>query len=335
MTMKPTIFVAALAISISSAAQNDYTEGGILAREDSLMNVARGYADMGNFSEAINVYTKIPTERARIERTQAYLEMGNVVRALGDAKAMGKDKSFGLKDDALLIEARCRERQGFIEAARRMYRRLTRKGHAEGMYYYASHLHTIGHQDKAAEICKAAIKANRQLTPAHELLSEIETARGHRYQALLPLYRYMLTCSDEGRKTGSEQLTRLWRRGGLGIDLFGKRTAEEEYSEKMEATINTLCDSIRPASDKPIDMIEAIATRTDSLLSKMRDTGEENLDFWQVEYADFLIEVHARGYVRPMIYFIFEPAYRTEVLTWLSENAGYFQEFENWVNARL
>ncbi len=335
MKMRNILLVASIAATVASHAQSAYTDGGALAREDSLMNAARGYADVGNFSEAINIYSKVPTERARIERTQAYLEMGNVVRALSDAKTMGKERDFGMKDDALLIEARCRERQGFTEAARRMYRRLTRRGHAEGMYYYAKHLHTIGHQTKAAEICQKAIKANRQLTPAHELMSDIETARGHRYQAMLPLYRYMLTASDYGRQAAAERLTRLWRRGGLGIDLLGRREAEEKYSEMMEKRIDSIRDSIRPKGDRSAEMIEALAERTDSLLAAMRETGEENLDFWQVEYADFLIEIHARGLTRPMIYFIMEPAYRAECLAWLSENAGYFSEFETWVNARL
>lgn len=325
--------MVAMAASCSTIAQT-YGQG-TLAREDSLMNVARTYADNGNFSEAINVYSQIPTERARIEMAQAYLEMGNVVRALSDAKLMRKEKDFSLKDDALLIEARCRERQGFIQAARRMYRRLTKHNHAEGMFYYATYLHTIGHQAKAAEICQKSIKADGKLTPAHALLSDIETARGHRYQALLPLYRYMLSASDFGRQEAAEKLIRLWRRGGMGLDIFKMRTAEEPYSEKMEKEIDALIADITPASDKPADMIAAIVLRTDSLFARMRDTGEENLDFYQVTYADFLIEVHAREFVTPMTYFIFEPAYRTECLTWLSENAGYFQTFESWINARL
>lgn len=329
------LLIAATTCTAWANAQDDYARGGTLAREDSLMNAAREMADMGNFSEAINIYSQVPTERARIERTQAYLEMGNVVRALSDAKLMGREKDFGLKDDALLIEARCRERQGFVEAARRMYRRLMRKGHAEGMYYYASHLHSIGHQAKAAEVCQKAIKANRQLTPAHELMADIETARGHRYQALLPLMRYMLTASDNGRQAAAERLMRLWRRGGLGIDILSKREAEEKYSEMMEKRIDAICDSIRPKGETSADKIDALAMRTDSLLAVMRETGEENLDFWQVEYADFLIEIHARGFTRPMIYFIMEPAYRAECLAWLSENAGYFLEFETWVNGRL
>lgn len=330
---KLSILLAAIAASLSANAQT--FSKSTLAREDSLMNVARSYADNGNFSEAINVYAQIPTERARIEMAQAYLEMGNVVRALADAKTMGKEKDFGLKDDALLIEARCREKQGFIQAARRMYRRLVKHNHAEGMFYYATYLHTIGHQAKAADICQKSIKANSSLTPAHALLSDIETARGHRYQAMLPLYRYMLSASDAGRQEAAEKMIRLWRRGGMGIDLFKMREAEEPYSEKMEKQIDALIADIAPASDKPADQIAAIAQRTDSLLSHMRDTGEENLDFYQVQYADFLIEVHAREFVEPMTYFIFEPAYRTECLTWLSENAGLFAAFEGWVDARL
>lgn len=334
-TLSLIIATLALAPATISQAQSDYSKGGTLAREDSLMNAARGYTDMGNFSEAINVYGQVPTERARVERAQCYLEMGNVVRALDEAKMMRKEKDFGLKNDALLIEARCREKQGFTQAARRMYRKLTKAGHAEGMYYYANHLHTIGHQRQAAEVCMKSIRANRQLTPAHGLLAEIETARGHRYQALLPLYRYLLTSSDMGRESGADLLLRLWRRGGLGIDILGKQEPEEAYSQLMEKRIDTIIDSIAPQSNKAADVIEAMAIRTDSLFAEMRDTGEENLDFWQVEYADFLIEIHAREMTRAMVYFIFEPAHRTEVLTWLSENAGYFEEFESWVNARL
>ncbi len=304
------------------------------AVQDSLLSEAARWRDAANYTEAINLYSQVHSDEARLAIADTYLEMGNVVAALDRAKTMQKDDHFSLKPDARLIEARCRQRQGFDRAAQRIYAKLTRQGHPEAAFYYAAMMSNKGHHAKASRLCQKAIIKQPTLTPAHLLLAQTEMALGHRYQAMLPLMRYLLTASDEGRTQNAEQLLHLWRRGWGSLDILNKRQPEEPYSQAMEATIDSLIAAIPPAGQTPKDLIENIAIRTDSLASAMRSTGEENLDFFQVAYADLLIEIHARGYVRPMVYFIFNTIYHADVLTWLSENAGYFDEFRIWVEGR-
>ncbi len=303
-------------------------------KNDSLMALAAKWRDATNYTEAINVYAQVKTDEARLAMADTYYEMGNIVAALDRAKWMIKDDKFELKDDARLIEARCRERQGFDSAAQRIYRKLARAGHAEASYYYASMMHKKGHLAKASALCQEAIRKQPSLTPAHLLLSETETMRGHRYQAMLPLMRYLLTASDEGRSQNAERIIEMWKKGWGGLDPLKTRQPEEVYSERMEIVIDSLSAAMKPKGSTPGDVIENLVERTDSLASYMRGTGEENLDFWQVTYADFLIELHARGYVRAMIYFIFNGTYKPEVLAWLSENAGYFEGFSVWLEGR-
>lgn len=308
--------------------------GQTMVERDSLMREATRWRDVANYQEAINTYAKVKSDEARLAMADTYYEMGNIVAALDRAKWLQEDEGFTLKDDARLIEARCRERQGFDSAARRIYRQLANAGHAEAAYYYAAMMLKRGSVEAAGEMCQRAIRRDPMLTPAHLLLSEVETARGHRYQAMLPLMRYLLMASDEGRMRNAERLVDMWKRGWGGIDPLKRRVAEEPYSELMEKEIDGIERDVAVKWNSREELIEGIVERTDTLVSRMRDTGEENLDFWQVTYADFLIEVHARGYIRAMIYFVFNGLYRTEVLTWLSENAGYFDEFSRWLEGR-
>lgn len=321
-------------MALASASLCAVAQSSFESAQDSLMSLAREWRDAGNYTEAISLYGRVKTDRARLEAADTYLEMGNVVAALERAKRMKKEDSFALKADAMLIEARCRQRQGFDHAARALYRKLARAGHAEAMFYYAAMLRAQGHLSKAEQLCQSAIRADASLTPAHCLLSEVEEQMGHRYQALLPLMRYLLMTSDQGREEQARRLLTLWRKGGVGLDVLGRRRAQEPYSEGMEAVIDSVAMAEPPAAATPQAVMEAMARRTEALLARMRDTGEDNLDFWQLSYADFLIEVYARGYTKAMIYFMFDQTYKPEVLLWLSENAGYFEDFRVWMEGR-
>lgn len=320
---------ALAAASLCAVAQTPFA-----SERDSLMSLAREWRDAGNYTEAISLYGRVKTDKARLEAADTYLEMGNVVAALERAKRMRKDDSFALKSDAMLIEARCRQRQGFDRAARALYRKLARAGHAEAMFYYAAMLRAQGSLPQAEQMCKRAIRADASLTPAHCLLSVVEEQMGHRYQALLPLMRYLLQASDRGREEQARRLLTLWRKGGVGLDILGRREAEEPYSEGMEAVIDSIAMAESQAEASPRAVMDAMSRRTEALLERMRDTGEDNLDFWQVSYADFLIEVYARGYTKAMVYFMFDQTYKPEVLFWLSEHAGYFEDFRVWMEGR-
>ena len=320
--------MALIAISTAASAQQS------AAQTDSLMARAARWRDAANYTEAINLYSQVKTDEASLATADTYLEMGNVVAALDRAKALQRDEAFALKDDARLIEARCRQRQGYDRAARRIYAKLTRQGHAEAAFYYADMMSQKGHFSIASSLCQTAIAKKPALTPAHLLLAQSEAALGHRYQTLLPLMRYLLTASDDGRAQNADLLAQLWRKGWGGLDPLAKRTPEEPYSQQVEAAIDSLIAAIPTSGGSPADLIENIAERTDSLAAFLRATGEEDLDFFQVAYADFLIEAHVRGFIRPMVYFFFTSLYHAEVLTWLSENAGYFNEFRLWVEGR-
>ncbi len=305
-----------------------------VAERDSLMAAAAAWRDAANYTEAINTYSRVPTAEARLAVADTYLEMGNVVAALERARLLRRDKEFPLREGAMLVEARCRLRQGFDGAAERILRRLARAGNAEAMYYYARHLASRGHMAKATRMCQEALAADPSLVPAHLLLFEAEAALGHRYQALLPLTAYLLLASDEGRADNAPRLAELWRHGWAGLDVLGRRTPQQPYSELMELKMDSIGAATGRRGGGAAETLRTMAERTDALFAAMRDSGEENLDFWQVRYADFFVELHARGYVEAMTHFFFSDIYRVDVLAWLSENAGYFDDFRVWLSGR-
>ena len=326
-----------------------------LSHADSLMIQAQQLRDAGTYTMALDVYGQISAsdphfEQSRVERAKTYYEMGNVNTALHEANILLKLKNFSLADDALLVVARCREVLGYARASRASYRKLLKHGHTEGMYYYAMSLFSHGHDDEARTICQQAIVTARAqtqrgentslaLAPAHQLLSSIEVASGHRYQALVALYRYILSCSDEGRVLGAKQLLTLWRREAQAIDLLRKRKPETDFSEKMEVVLSAICDTMPSVSPTKVgtlsaDDLENIVAKTNAMASALRDMGEENLDFWQLNYGDLLVEMHARDYVRPMVYYMFEPVASATVLTWVNDNLALFREFSLWLEGR-
>lgn len=323
-----------LTLGLAAAAVAAAQPAATVAARDSLMAAAAAWRDAANYTEAINAYSRVPTAEARLAVADTYLEMGNVVAALERARLLRRDKSFPLREGAMLVEARCRLRQGFDGAAMRILRRLARAGNAEAMYYYARHLASGGHMVKATRMCQGALAADPSLVPAHLLLFEAEAALGHRYQALLPLTAYLLMASDEGRADNAPRLVEMWRRGWAGLDVLGRRTPQQPYSELMEQKMDSIGAAIPARGGDPAETLRALAARTDALLAAMRETGEENMDFWQVRYADFLIELHARGYVEAMTRFFFSGIYTADVLAWVSENAGYFDDFRVWLSGR-
>ncbi len=353
--MKHTILTILTLSLATSALSQSLTQ----AERDSLMDVAYQRRAVGAYTQALDIYGHLGGNRARLERAETYLELGieqtdsrplspaemgygtygkahNFTElALQEAKIMQKDATFPYQDEARLIEGRARNAQGFTTKAKRIYKKLAEKGNAEAMFYLSKQLYAEGHLQEAEYYAQKAIIKDPLLTPAHRLLSTIELSMGHRYQALLPIYRYLLTASDAGREESITQLRSLWRNEPWQFQLLGKRTDEEPYSEKMEKKIDEICAQFGDQPTEATAIIEQISQKTDSLLAHMRDTGEENLDFWQIAYADFLIEVHARGYVRALTYFIFDPVYNTQVLAWLADNTAYFNEFRMWMEGAL
>lgn len=333
MTIARIATAAAFALALTSARAQSLSP-------DSLMMQADMMRSAGSLAMAADLYSQIGTDRARVECASTLLEMGRVTDALREARVLLKLEGFTLKDDALLIVAQCRDAQGFDAASNRAYKKLVKNNHAEGAYFYALKLFRQGHDKKAEEMCQRAIRANKTLAPAHQLMASIQATAGQRYQALLPLYRYMLTSSDEGRRLGARQLLTLWRKEAQAIDILRHRRGGDPFSQRMEAVMTNICDTLpSTAPDKVNELtaadVETLVAKTEALTDAMRELGEENLDFWQLYYADMLVEMNSRSYIRPMIYYMLEPVAKGTVLAWVNDNKALFQDFTVWLEGRI
>ena len=319
-----------LAVSLTSAGQTRISR----AERDSLMDVAETRRYEGRHDEAIHIYERLGGEQARLETAATYLEKGKVLIALEQAKAMRHDALFSRKDDALLIEAECRQAQGFDRAAMRIYRRLRKRGHARATYYYANMMYTKGRDAKAEELCCEALRRDRSIAPAHRLLAAVEVARGHRYRAILPLYFYLLSCSDEGREEALPQLRSLWRREADFVRSLRHGDAADTFDDQMEGLMAELVETY---DYKPGERGEAdkIALMSDSIFACAERLGAENLDFWQVHYADFFGLVHRGGFTAPMVHFVCAPADKGTALAWISANRALFDDFQTWLASQL
>ena len=299
------------------------------------MAVADRWRQMNNYTEAVNIYSMLPTDQARIELAHTYMRMGKVTTALQMARQMAKDADFPLRDDALLIEAQCREAQGFDNASRRILRKLVKGGNPEAAFLRAQKLFAAGHTLKAEDMCIKSIRADATYAPAHKLMAAIEANQGRRYRAMLPLYYYLLVSTDdEGKRQAYEQLVRLWRHSANMIDVLHRGKTADAFNDGLDAFIRTVATSDSISTLQPQESVALLARYTDTLFRHILATSEENLDFWQVFYADFFAKLPPRGFVVPFVYFIADAAHHPEVLAWISENAAFFDEFRLWMGAQ-
>ncbi len=329
-TLSKLIFLASLLfISTDSFSQTT-------SRIDSLMSRASDLRTMSMHAEAIAIYNQLTIPTARVEKAFTLIEMGQVAYALSEAKQMLAQDDFPLHDDALLVLARCREIQGHTSAARRAYRRLATHEHAEGLYYYAVYKYKRHKYADAEKLLIRSISSDKTLPASHRLLSAVEVELGHRYRAILPLYYYLLIASDSDREKNIMQLRTLWRKQIQYIDLFQKpnQDSDSPYNVAMDKYIASISsDSI--AHLERVNLIRSITSLTEKLFAEILVSSADNLDFWQVAYADIFVDIHSRGYTSSLINFYFAPTYNADVLLFLADNGLVFNDFRLWIESRL
>lgn len=319
------------AIASATAAQTESA--------DSIIAQARYWRDMDNHDMAVKILAPL-TQGANINETAVYelaltrFEQGKTSLAMSESKRLTYNDCL-LYTDAMLLVAACRERQGFDRAAVRIYKKLIRTNSAAAANQYATMLHRKGRNGQAEEMARKSISIDKNVPQAHLLLADIMISKGERYKAMLSLYYFLLINDNaESQRVAYKQLVSLWRRSAQAIEVLKHPAKGEKFNAGVEQQIKTWATNDSIAHLEGIEAIEALHNKTTLLFDYLLQTSEQNLDFWQVTYTDFLVTLQPRNFTLPYIYYISDATYHPQVLAWVNENMHLFNEFRLWMEAQ-
>lgn len=298
---------------------------------DSLMERAQQMRDAGAWQQALETYFLVPTAAARLARAETLLEAGEVRRSLALSTALYKDRLFAYRQEALLLRARALIAQGREVRGEALLERLSGLGMGEATYRLARRRYEAGHVAAAGELARRAVDGSMSLLPAHWLLALTQAELGHPYRALLPLTRYLLLTSDEGRTLAGPLFEQVWRLAA-STPIRGNAGAAGEHSldELLEGD---MADIARRALRGKQPTLALYAAATDSLCERIRQRGEEALDWWQLRYADQLVELRARRLVEPATHFMLAQTRKPEALAWIDHNPERWGLFAVYLQA--
>ena len=150
------------------------------------------------------------------------------------------------------------------------------------------------------------------------------------------MYYYMLTATDEGRAQAYPQLLRLWQNRAQAIDILKRQREADPFNDGMDSYIGTIADDSLTRYE-PKRQIERLAELTEKLFAHTAETGEQNMDFFQLHYGDLYSELHKLGYETPMTVFMADAVHHTEALKMLTDKqvGTQFNEFRMWAEVRL
>ncbi|MCQ2204825.1 MAG: hypothetical protein MJZ15_10345 [Bacteroidales bacterium] len=285
---------------------------------------------------AVTAQTTSERDSINYYLAQEHYSDGKIALCVDECKSIIKLGTYYATDAKVLL-ALCRERQGFERAAIRLYKQLIRKDKsAMGAYCYASNLYRRGYLNKAMQTAQTAIKYDKNLPEAHLLLGSVMASKCDRFKAMMPLYYFMLINDDaEKQKLAYDQVISLWRRSSQTMQLLKTDVVADPFNDKVNRYINGLASNDSIAKVEGREQIEMLKDKTDALLRYLLENSEDNLDFWQVYYTDFMVKLVPRNFVKPFVYFISDKTHHAQVLEWISgEEGDLFNEFRLWMEAQ-
>lgn len=308
---------------------------------DSLIDRAVAWRNNGNAELALReldalVVAKDVSERALYELALTHMQMEHYTLAIAPAKRVVAMKGTH-RVDAALVLAQCYVARGEYKRAERLFKTLNDVAKTdERIPYHLGALYLKMGQHDAAEVeVQKAILLNRGFVDAHLLLSNILLEKGERIKTMLALYYYLLLNNDGGdAELAAKQLTQLWKfSSGRVLAILNPAASKGLYADASRY-INTISPNDSIATLQGSAAISLLCQHTTRLFGFFSEHSGDNFDFYQLVYLDFFTELHNKGYVEPMVYFISNAQWHPQVLEWIAGNGQKFNEFRVWMESR-
>ncbi|MGV8827099.1 MAG: tetratricopeptide repeat protein [Breznakibacter sp.] len=308
---------------------------------DSLIDQAVAWREKGNAELALReldplVVAKDASERALYELALTHMQLEHYTLAIGPAKRVLSLKGAH-RVDAALVLGQCYVARGEYKRAQRLFKSLSDVALVdERIPYQCAVLYLkMGQHDAAEAEVQKAILLNRTFVDAHLLLSNIMLEKGERIKAMLPLYYYLLLDNDgENGALAGKQLIQLWKfSSGRVLGMLNRGSSKDLYHQAGQY-INTISTDDSISTLQGSAAISLLSQHTTRLFGFFKEHSGDNFDFYQLVYIDFFTELHTKGYVEPMVYFISNAQWHPQVLEWIAGNGQKFNEFRVWMESR-
>ncbi|MDO4462377.1 MAG: hypothetical protein Q4C30_07780 [Bacteroidia bacterium] len=302
---------------------------GQSARRDSLLNMGRSLRDARMFAEAIFSFTEAGGDAGRIEIAQTRFETGEFSKALEICNGLIDNESI-FTDEAELLVARIRDAQGLHRIANMKYRKLVKANNAKASYYYALMKHRTGNNNEAVKLLQHSITHNRANIDAHIVLSEIMINNGQRYLAILPImYSLILSTDTETIREYQPQLEALLSKSSIAVQqLYTKSLPYVTNNiQRTESMISYYIENTECPANEP-HIIHILP----QLLNYMQEHQTDNIDWWQIAYADFFSTLCQAGHQEALIHHLCSSLNPTVTRQWIESHEGQYAAFLTWLS---
>lgn len=299
---------------------------------DRLMNDGKQKQDKNDYKAAVEIYEKVlalepKKDEARYELAYSWYKQGDNNKTLHYCRSLTQQEGeFWI--EAIILCGSAYDNLGDSKRAISLYNRGIRKQPNQPLLQYNMALSkfNIGKNEEAEQHVRLSLSLDMGHPSAHLLLANIMLVKEERIKSMLSLYFYLLMEQDADRSIKAwDLLDTIW-------DFTLRQPNKNKLSEYYQAFETRMVDSAKAESRKA-EGVNQFAIRTRNFLQNMPETIE-NGDFWQKQYIPFFKELHLNGYDTPFAYYISSCKYKSESLTWLSENNKLFEQFLGWMEEK-
>lgn len=317
----------------------------VLKAQDSLLNsiMTRGMVlyDEERYELALIEYKKALEIKPKDgfinhEVAMAYYQLGNNKEALNYAKEASKEESESGVQAVMLIGT-IHDNQGNTKKAIKTYKKSIKRF---GDYYLlwfnlGVTYNGIGDYENAASAFENSIKNRLDHANSHHALASMKLTQGKRFEALLPLYFYLLLMpQSELAEKVSTTIEGLWSQGvSIEDDVITLNVGSGRGNETVLGT-EMLLSSIEAAvmQDSLNDIRLINQSRAIQLFTALADFDLGNRDdFYTQYYIPLFSKIGNSEHLEAFANYTSQPI-SEEARAWVSEHTQELQEFFMWLD---
>lgn len=316
-------------------------------RQDSLIEVATGLHDMGNFDEAIKFYKSVLEENPA--NITALYEMSFSYFAKGDYGNCIKYSAEGLKYKSKLLPlfymnmGSSLDIQGQTNEAIKVFENGIRIEPDNYLLRYNLALACFNKKDyeKAVEAVQSALKLKPTHPGSNLLLGTIYMNSGKKVAAVLAFSRFLSLEPATGRSGAVMQYIEqilasyVTKKDSMNFNISINPNAADEVNGDLGILETALALS---HAARNIDKSEAnseIKSRIKEFKSLFRIMSEtagkqERKGFVWEYYAPYFIDLEKQGLTEAFVYYIYNCSGQDEIKNWIGNNTGEINKLIAW-----
>ncbi|HKT78622.1 MAG TPA: hypothetical protein VJP86_00275, partial [Vicinamibacterales bacterium] len=209
-----------------------------------------------------------------------------------------------------------------------------------GLYFNmaVTYQESLKDTNQARQALKKSIALDPERAESDLLLGQLFQTGGYRTQAVLTLSRFLILSPSSNRSLQAYGLWRALLRGTADTALTGTMktpekpaTIDEGDFSKLDAFIDVTQKQATAELDKGTPDTMALVGQVDAFFGRLEaESGSVRGSFVGARYVPYFIELKAKGYVEPFVYWASQRAPLVGAREWVDANRSRVQEFLTW-----